>query len=75
VLVAPHLEAGTLVRPFTHTASIAGAYHLVHRADDAREPGIAAVRGFLRELAAAGCAGARAVTRPARSATRAGGRR
>jgi LysR family glycine cleavage system transcriptional activator len=51
VLVAPYLEDGRLVRPFAHTANIAGAYYLVHRADDAREPAIAALCRFLRELA------------------------
>lgn len=51
VLVAPYLESKRLTRPFAATAPIAGAYHLVCRADDLREPAVMAVRAFLVDAA------------------------
>jgi LysR family glycine cleavage system transcriptional activator len=51
VLVAPYLESGRLVRLFEVECPVAGAYHLVARPDLAREPAVAAVHRWLREIA------------------------
>jgi LysR family transcriptional regulator, glycine cleavage system transcriptional activator len=53
VLVRPYLAANTLVRLFSVDAAIAGQYYLVGRADDVREPSIAAVRAFVHRIARA----------------------
>jgi LysR family glycine cleavage system transcriptional activator len=53
VLVAPYLDEGRLIRPFVETTQVAGSYFLVARADALADPAVAAVHGFLREVAQA----------------------
>jgi LysR family glycine cleavage system transcriptional activator len=51
VLVAPYLESGELIQPFAIEAPVTGAYHLVARGDFARQPAVATVHEWLREIA------------------------